>query len=383
MTSKISSAHPVRTSRNAGFTLAELLLASVLGAMLLTALGVATFGFTQNLEYHEQKAGVGSDSDPILRRITRDVREAWWIDLESPSHIEISDPDGAITKYYLSGSDLKIERPNGDTGVLIDDVESLDISASFADRNRDGALVDYDTVWYSQVATSGAPVTLKTELYEEIGVGFVAPADQGDIPGFTSGTEQVASVATSIVQLPIAWIPGSGPHQFELSVFESRGPGSAKPTGNALAVVSLPGASLPQAVAIDEDAGIYEVPTTMVPFSVGASLEPGVGYVFQLDPQGDSEIVVQADPIFPDPSNDDVAVGDYYTGTWTEQPLLVPVTITGPFSLTSTSTVPAITRLTFDLTISGAATQTRSAAILSQVITGDPWLGTVPGEPSP
>jgi len=383
MTTRISSSHPVRISRNAGFTLAELLLASVLGAMLLTALGVATFGFTSNLEYHEQKAGIDNDSDPILRRITRDVREAWWIGLENDSHIEIADPDGAITEYYLTGDELFIKRPNGDTGVLIDGVADLEISATFADRNREGSTVDYDTIWYNQVATSGAPIALKTGYHEEVSIAFVAPANQGDIPGFTADAEQVASVSTSIVQLPIAWIPGGGAHQFELSVFESRGPGSAKPTGNALATVSLPGASLPQAVAIDEDAGIYEIPTTVVPFSIPVSLIPGVGYMLQLDPQGDSEIVVQADPVFPDPDIDDVALGDFYSGAWAVQPMIVPLTITGPFSLTSTSTQPVITRLTFDLTLDGNPTQTRSAAILSQVITGDPWLGTVPGEASP
>jgi len=383
MTSKNSSSRSAIPSRHAGFTLAELLLASVLGAMLLTALAVSTFGFTSNLEYHEAQAGINDDSDPILRRITRDVREAWWITLESSNHIEIADPDGAITEYYLSGSDLMIKRPNGDTGVLLTDIDSLDISSTVADRHREGGLVDYDTVWYTRTATSGTPIALKTSLYEEVSVGFVAPADGGDIPGLTGNDEQVASVSASIVQLPIAWIPGSGPHQFELSIFESRGPGSAKPTGSALKVVSLPGASLPQAVAIDEDAGIYEVPLTMVPFSIPEGLEPGVGYMLQLDPQGDSEIVVQADPVFPDPSADDVALGDYYSGAWTVQPLLVPVTISGPFSLTSTDTQSVITRLTFNLTVSGQATQTRSAAILSQVITDNEWLGSVPGESGP
>ena len=35
---------------HAGFTLAEVLLASVLGALLLTALAVNTFGFTMGLD---------------------------------------------------------------------------------------------------------------------------------------------------------------------------------------------------------------------------------------------------------------------------------------------------------------------------------------------
>ena len=78
-----------------------------------------------------------------------------------------------------------------------------------------------------------------------------------------------------------------------------------------------------------------------------------------------------------------MALGDFYSGTWAVQPMIVPVTISGPFSLTTTTNQQVVTRLTFDLTLLDAPTQTRSAAILSQVITGNPWLGTVPGEAAP
>jgi hypothetical protein len=383
MTSNHTRSSSPRSPRNAGFTLAELLLASVLGAMLLTALSVSTFGFAANLEYHESKAGINNDTDPVLRRITRDVREAWWIELVNASHIKIAAPDGSITEYYLEDDELKILRANGDAGVLLKDVSSLNIIEAVADRNREGVPIDYDTVWYSQTATSGAPVALKTGYYEEISIGFVAPALPSDLPGMPADVEEVTSTSTSIVQVPVAWIPGTGAHQFELSIFESRGPGSAKPTGNFLAKVSLPGASLPQAVVIDEDNDIWEVPTIMVPISIGASLEAGVGYVLILDPQGDSEIVVQADPVFPSPAIDDVAKGDAFTSAWTVQPMIVPVSISGPFQVTSTTTQSVITRLTFELTVEDRAMQTRSAAILSQIITDDEWLGSVPGEAAP
>lgn len=384
MTSRITSASANSRSIQAGFTLAEMLLASVLGAMLLTALSISTFGFAATLEYHEKEAGINNKSDPALRRITRDVREAWWANLVNSSHLEIAAPDGAITEYYLSGSDLMVKRPNGDTGVMLDSVESLLITPTMFDRNREGESLVYDSVWKSLAGASGTPIALKTGYHEEIAIAFVAPADQGDVFGMASADEQVLGVASAIVQLPVAWIPGSGAHQFELSIYESWGPGSSKPLGNPLALISLAGASLPQAVLIDEDNDLWEVPTTMVPLSIAATLEPGVGYVLLLDPQGDSEIVVQAEAVFPSPAIDDVAMGDAEAVNWVVQPMVVPGTISGPFLISTTATQPVISSLTFHLTVVDYPTQVRSASLLSQVMrSDDPWLGTVPGQVAP
>src|SRR5262245_33105900 len=91
----------VRSSRNlkkiaarAGFTLAEVLLASVLGALLLTALAVNTFGFTMNLDALEEKAGVkeNPDPDPVLRRMTKDIREAYWAEMPSANELDLASP---------------------------------------------------------------------------------------------------------------------------------------------------------------------------------------------------------------------------------------------------------------------------------------------------
>ena len=114
---------PSHASR--GFTLPEVLLAGVLGAMLLTALSYATFEFALGIHHLEVKAGVADEDDAILRQITRDIREAWWANIVTDSHLQLANETGEMTEYYLDGADLMIARPNGDVGVAYQGADDL------------------------------------------------------------------------------------------------------------------------------------------------------------------------------------------------------------------------------------------------------------------
>ncbi len=371
----LGDSSPHRTC--AGFTLPELLLASVLGAMLLTAMAVNTFGYTGNLDYLEKKAGVTSEIDPVLRQITRSIREGWLVEKPSAKRLKITEPGGAVTEYYLEGKKFWIKRPNGDLAVLHDDILDLSIDVATAPRLREATEVLADGAWYSKSAA--APLALEVPAGGQLALGFTTPVLKSDVPLQIDPDEQVLSVQSSIVELPVAWVAGSGAHQFQISLYESWAPGKAKPTGSVLASLQVPGSSLPQAVAAG---GGWQVPAQVTPFGLSAVLQPGTGYTLVLKALGNSKIVVPAAVVSPSSSLDEVALMAS-GGSWVVQPSSVPFTIKGPHVFTATASQEVVTQVTMTVYPTNRPLQQRSASVLSQVTADDPWLGVVPGETQP
>ncbi|HZL99216.1 MAG TPA: prepilin-type N-terminal cleavage/methylation domain-containing protein [Planctomycetota bacterium] len=370
-----------RRSRPAetGFTLPEMLIASVLGAMLLTSLAVSTFGFTVNLDHLEAKANVGNGIDPVLRRMTRDIREAWWVEKLGPSHLRIAAPDGSLTEYSLSEGDLFLTRPNGDVGAIYHGLDALTLDTAETLRKREAPPVDHDGIWLSagEVAT---PFALEVPAGGSLALGFSAPAVPADLPGGSAAEEQLLEVSSAVVRLPVAFIAGTGSKVFSAELYESWAPGRGKPTGSALASVSLPDDSIPAAT---QTAGLWNVPTQSVALSLPAALTPGVGYTLVLSATGGSQLLVAAGVAAPAPDADEVALKDSPSGSYVAQPMLVPYTIEGPYLVTATSEYQVVTRVSLTAYPTGQQPQHRSASILSQSYSLDPWLGVVPGETAP
>jgi prepilin-type N-terminal cleavage/methylation domain-containing protein len=367
-----------RASR--GFTLAELLLASVLGAMLLTALAVSTFGFTTNLDYLETKAGVGTGIDPVLRRMTREIREAWFVEHPEAQRLRLTHPDGSATEYFVEGRTLKVTRPNGDEGVVYDGLDALTFETGETPRKREGPPVDHDGAWIAKPA-GASPIAYTVPVDGELALGFVAPAIAEDVPALGVTEEQVKTVSSSTIELPIARINAPGADQIQISLYESWAPGVAKPYGTPLVTTSVAGASLPQAVMGPSG---YEAPTAMVPFTLPASLTPGTGYTMVAGFVGaDSQILIQSSIAMPGPTDDEVAVKSSPTGQYVAQPMTVPFQVKGPYQTTSTIESSVINRVSLSVTPEGGQSQQRSASVLSQAYTDDPWLGVAAGETIP
>jgi type II secretory pathway pseudopilin PulG len=372
-----SASASARTSR--GFTLAELLLASILGAMLLTALAVSTFGFTANLEHLEAKAGVGSDIDPVLRRMTREIREAWLVEHPEPQRLRLTDPDGAVTEYFVDDGNLKVTRPNGDEGVVYVGLEQFSIESGQTPRKREGPVLDHDGAWFARPA-GASPVAYTVPVDGALALGFVAPSASQDVAGLVLADEQVTSVASSIVELPLAWVNGTAQHQLKVEIYESWAPGKAKPYGTPVATLTVPGSSIPQATG---GAGGYDVPVAMVPLALPASLTPGTGYTIVAKVLGNSQIVTQASIAMPGPLDDEIAVQTTAGGNYLVQAMTVPFNVKGAYHTTSTVESTAINRVSLSVTPTGKQSQQRSASVLGQAYTDDPWLGTVAGEIAP
>lgn len=365
--------------RASGFTLPELLLASVIGAMLLTSVAVSTFGFTVNLDYLEAKAEVGNKLDPVLRRMTRDIREAWWVEKPSAKRLRIAAPDGSVTEYFLSNGNLYLQRPNGDVGAIYKGLDDIALDVSQTLRKREAPPVDADGVWLD-TGTAATPVALEVPIGGALAMGFVAPAIPSDIPGVADSDEQLLAVSSSVIKVPVAFIEGTGTKQFTATLYESWAPGRGKPDGVAIASVTLPKTSLPAATT---SGGHWVVPTTTVSLSLSAALDPGVGYTLVLTASGNSKLLVRAGIVTPAADADEVALKSTAAGLYVAQPRMVPFTIQGPYQMTATSEQQVINRVSLTIYPTGEQAQHRSASILSQSYSLDPWLGVVPGQAAP
>jgi prepilin-type N-terminal cleavage/methylation domain-containing protein len=362
-----------------GFTLPELLLASVLGAMLLSALAVTTFGFTRTLDYMEDEAGVGNDADPVLRRITKEIRESWWVEQPTSTKIEVADANGELTEYFIEDGGLWVKRPNGDTGMIYTDFVDFTIDNQMMERKREGPQVTTDGVFY-QATASGTAGTIFADgdAGESLALAFTAPGMPSEVPGVAAMDEELTSVDAAVFDIPLTYKQISGSNYVTFSIHESWGHGKAKPYGSAIASVTVGGGSLPPA---STSGGSWVVPSSNVAISLSEPLEVGTGYTLVITPLGQNIVVLQKFNVSASVDVDEVA--KHNGSAWAPQAVTVPFAVRGPWTRTSTITHNVVTMVTLTAYPTNRPLQQRSAAILSQALTMDPWLGVVPGEIAP
>lgn len=373
--------HSVTPRRSqAGFTLAETLLSSVLGAMMLSSLALTTYSFTHTLDYMETSAGINDDADPVLRRLTKEIREAWYVEMPASKTLDVFDDNGLKTTYWVnSGTELWVQRPNGDEGMIYGPFLDFTMDASFVERKREGSPTHHDGVIFQASATGTALSLVATGSSDGIALAFTAPQLPSDVPGQAASEEEVTDVSMSAISLPLAWVNGIGNKKVDIALYEGWAPGKARPYNSSLASVSLDGTAFPEAVFAS---GQWQAPATSTSISLSATLEPGVGYTLVVKPQGSTnKVVLKAIPVVPSVDIDEVA--KLSGSTWIAQPYVVPFSVSGPWTETNTEVSQVINMVTLTAYPTNRPLQQRSAAILSQCLTDDPWLGVVPGEVAP
>lgn len=368
--------------RMSGFTLPEVLLSSALAAVLLTALAHSTMQFGYTIAHLEQKAGIADAQDAVLRRLTREIREAWWVDVVSDQHIKLADVDGNFTEYYLDGEELMIKRPNGDVGSIFKNVELLAFVASNAARKREGGAEMLDSTWYVQAEPISPAFALESGEGSSLALSLAPPVSGSAIGA--SASEQVLSTEADVINLTVAFVPAVGPvpGDLTLSLFEARGPGAGHPVGQPIASMTVPGSSLPQAV-MGEFA--YQVPATSVALSLAsaAALDPGRGYALVLSASEGASFVVPAHPVLPSATKDLLGMQSGPGSAWVELAMISPFSVSGAAVVSSTESQEMVATISVSLQQSNRPEQTRSASVLSQTLGDSPWLGVVPGEGAP
>jgi hypothetical protein len=316
----------------------------------------------------------------VLRRITKEIREAWYVEMPASKTLDIFDDNGLKTEYWVkSGTELWVKRPNGDEGKIYSPFNDFTMDATFVERKRDGAPAHHDGVIFQARAAGTALSLVATGSSDGLALAFTAPQLPSDVPGQAVSEEEITDLAMSAISLPIAWVDGSGQKKVDIALYEGWAPGKARPYSDPLASVSLNGSAFPAGVF---SAGNWQPPSSSTSVSLSATLKPGVGYTLIIKPQGSTnKVVMTVIPVVPSVDIDEVA--KLSGSTWIAQPYVVPFSVSGPWTATSTETVQVINMVTLTAYPTNRPLQQRSAAVLSQCLTDDPWLGVVPGEVAP
>lgn len=241
------------TGTRHGFTLTELLVATILGALLVTALAM-TAGVISTTVQDLRQTGDRAIEETVAS-VSNDIRRAWWVERPSATRIELFDPYGNRTAYELQGTDLVIERPNGHSGVVISDIASLNFSTTTKTRLRDTTPLDQHGTWWHAPEPAGTAEVLRLRDGQSVSLGFAVSSDAPDALDVVAGVEEELLQATldrvmiAAVHVPPE-IPGPGTDFLLLQLFQARNFGDASPHGLPLATAMLPATILPEATMV-------------------------------------------------------------------------------------------------------------------------------------
>lgn len=380
---------PIRPTRGAsGFTLVELLLATSLGAILVISAAATAGVFAETVAELDQSRS--SEVDQALAQVNADVRYAWWADVPADDRLQVANPDGQVTEYYLHDGSLKVRRPSGSIGELARGVASLAFTPQQTRRLREGSLVVRAGPIAELPATIVPAMGLMLEPGDELVLAFTTPTDggAGDVEDVR---EQIVSLQPQRLEIKLARATATA-STLEVVLVETRAPGEAAPrSGGAVgsqsfAVLSLPLTSHIALPLLDPDgsgplSGVVLPPSSTLSLDLSSmpALQPGRGYALVLRVVGTNARVVLAAHIGVG-TRDDVAFKGDPGGSYDKASYVVAYRLTGTASATST----VAHRVTQVVHTALATTDGRAVAadapLLGQVLATDPWAGAVPGE---
>ncbi len=407
-----------------GFTLVEMMLAAALGALLMIATAQSAGLFATTVAALESDSA--DDIDRALARIARDVRYAWWADVPSATRLRLADASGDVSEYRLDGTDLLLELPSGETGVLAADVTDVTFEViNSITRYRDGPTQSV----YGTLAQCDVPSPDKTYAMGHtgmLGLGLTLAEDAGE-GSVTGVNERLVYAVPESLELPIASSAGfSGQVVLTLSPSKAHGdarlkPGAAalgsKPLGLAILPLStidltrvtmsllgglwktavchagvdtnIPVGDLAEHIAhgdiptcgSEESFDVFSVPTinSNLAFTMpNVQLYPGVGYTLQFTVNGLGSISLVAaksrskawDIVKRKEAGDDVDRLDRE----------FPFVLRGTRVITTTTETAVVASVGLSITSAAGETRSGSSSVYNQVMAPDPWTGVVPGE---
>jgi prepilin-type N-terminal cleavage/methylation domain-containing protein len=426
-----TAAHPAERTRARGFSLIELLLATVLGSMLLIALANSARIFGEQVTHVQDAADARLEQ--ALVAVTDSVSAAWTVERSSATRLLVADALGRTTILEQQGSTLRVTRPSGASGVLLDNVASVSFDAQSTRRYVEAPpLVGYAAFW-SQPPPAGTPTTLTIRAGESVAIGFSIPADAPPtVDTLAEVAEQCLDVTFDRMVIALSFFDGSpkefchlhapgpphssnhssGSTSLAVDVYEARAPGDARPWGSALGTVGVPTVALPAATykwlnmatltdvtppeVINPPAGVawgwwadnaqvqlvvdeapaIDVPVDLVP--LGTTIQPGRAYTLVLRVSGVDYVNIEAYPLG-STAGSNVATRTTPTGAFTTQPLAIPLRLEGVRRWSQTTAHDAVSRVTTTIVLQDGTRVSGSAGVLAQTAVADAWSGPVPG----
>jgi len=184
--------HPILRRKSAGFTLAELLMAATISALLMAGLaeGMSLMG----RELQAVKAEGDSGPEEAMSLMTDMSRYGWTVSMPAAGQLAVVDALGKTTSFQVVNDALRITRPSGLTGDLVAGVSSLSADADLVRRLRDHAPKDDYRTWWEVNGASSAPLALESGL--PVGLGFMLKSDVPDSYDTVSGVHEVTQFAS-------------------------------------------------------------------------------------------------------------------------------------------------------------------------------------------
>ncbi|GJM22735.1 MAG: hypothetical protein DHS20C15_26500 [Planctomycetota bacterium] len=182
-----------------------MVISVTLMSMLTLAMVDAFQGFGKQLE-------VLRESEEELRveeglvQLTHDLRNAWVVEEPSTGHLNVSDPYGRVTEYWLDGDALKVKRPSGAVGVLVAGIGALSLSTQTVERLRPDTPATLSGKWWDQAALPAADQMISVEEDLPVSLGFTVSGDAPDAADLVAGVEeQVIQVGLERLKLVAAF----------------------------------------------------------------------------------------------------------------------------------------------------------------------------------
>jgi prepilin-type N-terminal cleavage/methylation domain-containing protein len=416
-----------------GFSLVELLLATVIGSLLLIGLANSARLFGEQVSHVQDAADARLEQ--ALVSVTDAVSAGWRVQRPSATRLEVTDALGRTTVYEQQGSDLVVTRPSGASGALLAGVASVDFATRQTRRYVEAApRVGYAAFW-TRDPPAGPPTTLTIHGGEAVAIGFSIPADAPpSVDTLADVEEEFLDATLDRLVLALSFFDGSSkefchlhasgpPHDsnhatgtasLAVDVYESRAPGDARPWGPVLGTADVPTPALPPATytwlnmatstpvtppeVIDPPAGVawgwwddnpqvelvvdeapaIDVPVDLVP--LGATIRPGRGYALVLRVSGVDYVNIEAYPLA-STADSNVAFRASGPGAFVTQPLAVPLRLEGVRRWTQTGAHEMVSRVTTTIVMQDGTRVSGTASVLAQTAVADAWSGPVPGAP--
>ncbi|MHC5209539.1 MAG: PilW family protein [Planctomycetota bacterium] len=388
--SRTGKAHALRRADRKlhGFSLVELMIAMMLGAVLLTSVASVSGSMSQSIAQLQSES---TDSyDKAMARIARDVRYAWWVDVPSRSQLRIADSDNRVTEYYRVGNSLLVRLPTGEEGSVVTGLDGVNFTADRTQRLREAAIRPVSGRIHGVPATVDPAAGLKMLPGNSIAVAFIARSDAG--AGSVAGVnENVTAYTPDRIDLQLAKTTSTG--SVRIDIYPARAPGDSRPLPGAaplsgfdvdFSVVPTATAIAPPTNPLDPNTANYYAPTTKLPLAVPAflpRLEPGVAYSAVITVNAGS-MAVLAGHLAASP-NPGVQWRQAPGQPWFSMAGVVPFAVFGGTKQTSTSAADVVRSVEINMDPSDTVARSSTVVVHSQVMAADPWLGVIPGETAP
>jgi len=374
-------------TRQAGFSLMELMLAAALGAVLVTATATMTGSFGDTVAHLDRESVDGYET--TLARLSSDTRYAWWAEVTGRDTLRIADTNNAVTEYHRVNDSLLVRRPDGSEGAVISGLSGVTFSASTSARLREGPTSTSNGRLYAVAVPAAASGSIKLVPGNSMCLAFDVSSNAGPLTA-AGVDDRVLRFLPDRLDLRLA--RGSGTGMLHIEVYPSRSPGDARPRPGAAALVAfdialrlLPAGTVVVAPTnpLDMSTAYFGTPATTTSVAIPAvatRLPPGTGFCVVLSVTGTSSLGIVGAWASASGAQRSVVFRHTAANTWSDLPAVIPMGLYGDKTITTTQATNVTTQIAMTLTGQDGVAHVASACPLSQVLAEDPWLGVVPNE---